>query len=75
MPARKLHDVLVGTIRQERLARGLRQADVAKRLRQQQSWQARVESGQRGINVDEFCKIAKAIGFDPVLALKRALTR
>jgi transcriptional regulator with XRE-family HTH domain len=50
---------------------GLTQAEVAQRLGQYQSYVARVESGQRRIDVIEFLDLAEAIGFDPQRVMKR----
>jgi transcriptional regulator with XRE-family HTH domain len=61
---------LAQLIRHERERRNILQADVAKRLRRQQSLIARIESGDRKISVPEFFKLADAIGFDPYLVLK-----
>lgn len=61
----KAHKHLVRRIREERLAKELDQADVAKRLRQSQPWVAHLEGGQRRIDVIELLDLAKAIGFDP----------
>lgn len=44
---------------------GLNQKDVAARLRCHQSLVARIESGQRRIDVVELIVLARAIGFDP----------
>jgi transcriptional regulator with XRE-family HTH domain len=61
---------LAQLIRHERERRNILQADVAKRLRRQQSLIARIESGDRKISVPEFFKLADAIGFDPHVILK-----
>ena len=64
------HQALVKLLVRERRAAGLRQGDLAKRMRQYQSWVARIESGQRRIDIIEFFALARAIGFDPYEALK-----
>jgi uncharacterized protein (UPF0335 family) len=46
------------------------QAEVAKKLRRYQSFIARVESGQRRIDVVEFLAFAEAIGFDAGKAIR-----
>ena len=48
-----------------RLKAGLGQKDLADRLRCHQSLIARLESGQRRIDVVELVVLARAIGFDP----------
>jgi transcriptional regulator with XRE-family HTH domain len=70
----KAHRRLVKAIREERTARGFTQTDVAKRLREHQSWVARLESGQRRLDVVEFLAVARAIGFDPARMI-RALAK
>jgi transcriptional regulator with XRE-family HTH domain len=65
------HKALVELLIHNREKAGLRQRDVAKRLGEYQSFIARIESGQRRIDVCEFLKIAKAIGFNPGHALNK----
>lgn len=48
-----------------RKAAGLRQEDVAARLRKPQSFISRIESGQRRVDVIEFYALSKAFGSDP----------
>lgn len=67
----KRHKCLVKWLRAERIAKGLSQAYVAKRLRRYQSWIALLESGQRRLDVVEFLAIAKVIGFDAVKMLRK----
>lgn len=56
---------MVKWVRRERIDSGLTQSDVAARLGEHQSWVARLESGQRRLDVVEFLAVAKAIGFNP----------
>lgn len=58
------HKALVTIIKDEREAKGLRQADVAAKFGQPYMWMQRVESGERRIDVVEFCELANIIGFD-----------
>ena len=55
---------------------GLGQDDLADRLKCHQSLVARLESGERRIDVVELVVLARAIGFDPseVLAIVEAAT-
>lgn len=53
-----------------REAAGLTQADLAKQLGEYQSFVARLESGQRRIDVVEFLALADALKFDPCKALR-----
>lgn len=53
---------------------GLTQVDLAERLGEYQSFVARLEAGQRRIDVVEFLELAEALDFDAVnmiLALKK----
>lgn len=45
------------------------QADVAARLGVYQSLIARLESGERRVDVVEFLELAEILGFDPVKAI------
>jgi transcriptional regulator with XRE-family HTH domain len=65
------HEALRSLLVEKRKKAGLSQAELAKRLSQYQSFVARVESGQRRIDVVELIEIAHAIGFDPREAIKR----
>jgi transcriptional regulator with XRE-family HTH domain len=69
------HQALIALIVEKRKRAGLTQSDLAKKLRQYQSYVARIESGQRRIDVVEFLEIAEAIGFDPRDALRRLGSR
>jgi transcriptional regulator with XRE-family HTH domain len=68
--ATKAHKCLVKAIRQKREASGLTQIDVAKRLRVNQSWVSKLESGQHPIDVVQFLAFARAIGFDPIKVIR-----
>jgi transcriptional regulator with XRE-family HTH domain len=59
------HDALIELLIRKRKQAGLRQWELAKRLGEYQSFIARIEKGQRRIDVCEFLKIAKALKFDP----------
>lgn len=52
---------------------GLRQVEVALRLRRPQSFVSKIESGERRLDVVEFLDICAAIDADPVLMLKKLL--
>ncbi len=55
---------------------GLSQKELAVKLRHHQSFVARVESGERRIDVVELIQLSRAIGFDPfeILAIVEAAT-
>jgi ribosome-binding protein aMBF1 (putative translation factor) len=65
------HKALYALIVAERKKAKLQQAKLAKKIKQHQSFVARLESGQRRIDVVEFLELAEAIGFDPIRALKK----
>ena len=48
-----------------RLRAGLTQTALGRRLNHTQQWVYKVEAGERRLDVIEFVKIARAIGFDP----------
>ena len=55
----------------KREAAGLTQAQLAEKLGEYQSFVARLESGQRRIDVIEFIEIARVLNFDSAKALKK----
>jgi len=59
------HKALIDLLIQKREAAGLTQAELAERLGEYQSFVARLESGQRRIDVVEFIEFAEILGFDP----------
>jgi ribosome-binding protein aMBF1 (putative translation factor) len=65
------HKALVDLIVSKREAAGLTQAQLAEKLDEYQSFVARLESGQRRVDVIEFIEIARVLGFDPAKALKK----
>lgn len=65
----KRHKALIDLLIERREAAGMTQADLADRLGEYQSFVARLESGQRRIDVVEFLNIAEVLGFDPTKAI------
>ena len=65
------HQALVAYLIKRREKAGLTQAALAERLDVYQSLVARLESGQRRVDVVEFIELAEILGFDPGKALKR----
>jgi transcriptional regulator with XRE-family HTH domain len=61
---------LIELLVRSREAAGLTQSDLAARLGQYQSFVARLESGQRRIDVVEFIALADILGFDPAAAIE-----
>jgi len=68
------HEALVAFLIDRREKAKLTQAELAKKLGRYQSFVARVESGQRRIDIIELLDLAEVIGFDPREALKRLIT-
>lgn len=64
------HRALVALLVEKRAAAGLTQEDLAARLGVYQSLVARLESGQRRIDVVEWLDLAEILGFDPAEALR-----
>ena len=63
------HSALIEALRHARLAAGLTQTDLADRLQCHQSLVARIESGERRIDVVELVVLARAIGVSSVTIL------
>jgi transcriptional regulator with XRE-family HTH domain len=64
------HKVLVDLIVAKREAAGLTQTQLAERLGEYQSFVARLESGQRRIDVIELIELAGVLTFDPAKAIR-----
>jgi transcriptional regulator with XRE-family HTH domain len=64
------HNALRDFLVEKRKAAGLRQVDVAKRLKRRQDYISYVETGQKVVEVVELMEWADAIGFDPRDAIK-----
>ncbi|MCL4765449.1 MAG: helix-turn-helix transcriptional regulator [Hyphomicrobiaceae bacterium] len=60
-------------LRDLREERGLTQADVAARLDKPQSFVAKYEGGERRLSVIEFIDVIRALGLEPVAALRRLI--
>jgi len=60
---------LIDFIVAKRIAAGFTQAQLASRLGEYQSFVARLESGQRRVDVVEFLALAEILRFDPAKAL------
>jgi ribosome-binding protein aMBF1 (putative translation factor) len=67
---RDLNTTLRDFIVAKRKAAGLRQVDLAKKLKRPQAYVSYVETGQKTLDVAELIVWARAIGFDPVEAIK-----
>jgi transcriptional regulator with XRE-family HTH domain len=65
------HEALRAFLVERRKKAGLRQVDLAKRLRRAQSYVTYVETGQKLVDVVELMEWAEALCFDPREAMKR----
>lgn len=69
------HNALVQLIIDKRKAAGLTQDDLARTLGEHQSFIARLESGQRRIDVVEYIALSRVIGFDAATELKLLMVK
>lgn len=63
------HRALIAFLVEKREAAGITQTELAERLGQYQSFVARLESGQRRVDVVELLDLAEILKFDPHSAL------
>jgi DNA-binding XRE family transcriptional regulator len=64
------HKALIELLIAKREAAGMTQAELAKKLGEYQSFVARLESGQRRVDVVEFLELADILEFDAAKALR-----
>ena len=69
----RTHRMLCATLVESRKAAGISQQELARRLKRSQSFIAKIEVGERRIDVVEFIEIARALGREPVDLLAHAL--
>ena len=62
--ATRRHKALIALLIEKRQAAGLTQAQLAEKLGEYQSFVARLESGQRRVDVVEFLELAEILGFE-----------
>jgi transcriptional regulator with XRE-family HTH domain len=60
-----IHQIFCSLLRNERTKAGLSQASLAEKLGKPQSFIAKVEKGERRVDLIEFLTIAETIGFSP----------
>lgn len=63
------HEALIKLLKKRRKAAGLSQEELAERMGEYQSFVARMESGQRRVDVVEFLSLAAILKFDAKTAL------
>lgn len=64
------HKALVEFLVAKREAMGITQTDLANQMGEYQSFVARLESGQRRIDIIEFLELSRLLSFDPVKAIR-----
>jgi len=76
---KSVHTAEYATLRSElrsaREAAGLSQRDLAARLKVPHSWVAKVETGERRIDLIEFCWFTSACGIDPLAPFERLMRK
>lgn len=65
--------LLLQTLKNARLEAGMRQVDVALALSRPQSYIAKIESGERKIDLIEFLDFSNAVQLDPVKLIRRLI--
>lgn len=71
----KRHEFLVNCLISRRIEAGLTQMELARRLGQYQSFVARLESGQRRVDVVEFLLLSEVLQFDPIEILREVQSK
>lgn len=66
----KEYQLVIKLLRSTRIAKGLTQAQLAKELGKPQSFIAKVENGERRLDVIEFAHMARLLPLDPADALR-----
>jgi transcriptional regulator with XRE-family HTH domain len=69
----KAHKSLIAVIVATRKEAGMTQRDLAERMGRQQSFIAKVENGERRLDIIEFIDLAKAMKVDPATLFNRFL--
>lgn len=69
------HKALIRLLIEAREKAGLTQTELAEKIGEYQSFVARLESGQRRVDVVEFLELAEVLGFDPTKALVSIMRR
>lgn len=65
------HRAVCAVLAEARHAAGVTQRQLAAKLRRPNSFIAKIECGERRVDVAEFMQIAKALGVDPADLLRR----
>lgn len=68
------HDALISILIEMREGAGITQTELAAQLGEYQSFVARLESGQRRVDVIEFLRLAEILNFDPAAVIGRLIS-
>lgn len=71
----KRHKALINLLIEAREKAGLTQTELAEKLGEYQSFVARLESGQRRVDVVELIRFGEALNFDPASAIRKISTQ
>lgn len=63
---------LLRALVEARRSAGIRQVDLAKRLKKPQSYVSKMENGERRLDVIKFIAVARSVGVDPIPLLAEA---
>lgn len=69
------HKALMAALTAAREGAGISQRELAKRLDRAHSFVGKIESGERQLNVLEFCEYVEALGADPAKLLGSVLRK
>ncbi len=69
------HRMLCAVLVEARMQAGLTQRALAERLKRPHSYVAKIEGGERRIDVLEFAELARALRIDPLKLLGEVLSR
>ncbi|GAB7202667.1 helix-turn-helix domain-containing protein [Dickeya oryzae] len=67
--------LVIRTLREARISKGISQQKLADMLGRPQSFIAKVESGERKLDVVEFALLAHLLSVDPALVLEKIITQ
>lgn len=67
------HKALIATLKGARESAGITQRELARRLDRAHSFVGKIESGERQLNVLEFCEYADALGADAAVLIREVL--
>ena len=65
------HKALISVLRATRLEREFTQRQLSAKLKRAENFMARIESGERRLDIGEFFEIAGALDVDPVVLFTR----